>query len=156
MGRYKIDVTELIREAEITQNALTDKEREIQEDLTWGIGPETLFQTARAEFKTELDKIAVKDLIRLFIEYFLPKRNSYHNRGEFFWTRQTETETPENFWRRLTEIEKECAFERITVEDLLISKIMTAITDTKLRDKLMKEKILEVKKNNRIDQTEYI
>ena len=88
----------------------------------------------------------MKDLIRLFNEYFLPKRNSYHNREEFFWTKQTETETPEGFWRRLIEIEKECAFEGVTVEDLLISKIMTAITDSKLRDKPMKEKKLDSKK----------
>ena len=100
----------------------------------------------RAEYKTEPDSIAVRDRIRLFNEYFLPKRNSYHNRGEFFWTKQTETETPEDFWRRLIEIEKECAFEGITAEDLLISKFMTAITDTKLQDKLLKEKKLELKK----------
>ena len=53
---------------------------------------------------------------------------------------------PEDFWRRLIEIEKECAFEGITAEDLLISKFMTTITDTKLWDKLMKEKKLELKK----------
>ena len=100
----------------------------------------------RAEYKTEPDTIAMKDLIRLFNEYFVPKRNTYHNRGEFFWTKQTESETPEDFWRRLIEIEKECAFEGITAEDLLISKFMTAITDTKLRDKIMKEKKLELKK----------
>ena len=51
-----------------------------------------------------------------------------------------------DFWRRLIEIEKECAFEGITAEDLLISKFMTAITDTKLRVKLMKEKKFELKK----------
>ena len=100
----------------------------------------------RAEYKTEPDKIAIKELIRLFNEYFLPKRNTYHNRGEFFWTKQTEAETPEDFWRRLIEIEKECNFEGITAEELLISKFMTAITDKKLRDKLMKEKKLEMKK----------
>ena len=33
---------------------------------------------------------------------------------------------------------------------------MTAITDKKLRDKIMKEKTLELKNNNRTDQTEYI
>ena len=141
-----MDITELIRGAEMTQNSWTGKEAEIQEDFIWGVGPEALYQMTRAEYKTEPDNIAVKDLIRLFNEYFLPKRNTYHNRGEFFWTKQTETETPEDFWRRLIEIEKECAFEGITAEDLLISKFMTAITDTKLRDKLMKEKKLELKK----------
>ena len=100
----------------------------------------------RAEYKTEPDKIAIKELIRLFNEYFLPKRNTYHNREEFFWTKQTEAETPEDFWRRLIEIEKECNFESITAEELLISKFMTAITDKKLRDKLMKEKNSEMKK----------
>ena len=131
---------------EKTQNCWTGKEAEIQEAFIWGVGPEALYQMTRAEYKTEPDSIPVKDLIRLFNEYFLPKRNSYYNRGEFFWTKQTETETPEDFWRRLIEIEKECAFEGITAEDLLISKFMTAIMDTKLRDKLMKEKKRELKK----------
>ena len=58
----------------------------------------------RAEYKTEPDKIAIKELIRLLNEYFLRKRNTYHNGREIFWTKQTESETPKNFWRRLIEI----------------------------------------------------
>ena len=130
----------------MTQADWATKENKIQDDFAWGIGPEALYQITRAEYKTEPDKIAIKELIRLFNEYFLPKRITYHNRGEFFWTKQTEAETPEDFWRRLTEIEKECNFESITAEELLISKFMTAITDKKLRDKLMKEKKTEMKK----------
>ena len=37
-----------------------------------------------------------------------------------------EAETPEDFWRRSIETEKECNFESITAEELLISKFMTA------------------------------
>ena len=81
----------------------------------------------------------MKDLIRLITENILTKGNSYHNRGHFFWTKQTKTETPDDFWRRLKESEKECAFEGITAGALLISKFMTAITDTKLRDKPKKK-----------------
>ena len=134
--KYKMDISELIRGAEMTQNGWTGKEAEIQEDFIWGVGPEALYQMTRAEYKTEPDNIAVKDLIRLFNEYFLPKRNTYHNRGEFFWTKQTETETPEDFWRRLIEIKKECAFEGITAEDLLISKFMTAIIHRKIEQQM--------------------
>ena len=108
--KHKMDIAERIRGAEITQNDWSGNEAAVQEDFIWGIGPEALFQMTRAEYKTEPDKIAVKDRIRLFNEYFLSKRNTYHYRGEFFWTRQTESETPEDFWRRLIEIEKECAF----------------------------------------------
>ena len=110
------------------------------------MGPEALFQITRVEYKTDPDSIKIKDLIRLYTEYYLPKRNTYHNRGDFFWAKQSEEETPEDFWRRLVEIEKECNFGSISAEELLISKYMTAITDKKLRDKIMKKKTLELKK----------
>ena len=141
-----MDIAELIRGKAMTQTDWATKENQIQDDFVWGVGPEALYQMTRAEYKTEPDKIAVKELIRLFNEYFLPKRNTYHNRGEFFWTKQTEAESPEDFWRRLIKIEKECNFESITAGELLISKFMAAITDKKLRDKLMKEKKPEMKK----------
>ena len=147
--KHKMDITELIRGVEITQTGWSGKETEIQEDFIWGINPEALYQMTRAEYKTEPDKITVKDLIQLCNETFLPKRNTYHNQGEFFWTRQIESETQKDSWRRLIKIEKECAFEGITAEDLLISEFMTAITDTKLREKLIKEAGTE--ENNRND-----
>ena len=110
------------------------------------MGPEALYQIIRAEYKTEPDNIKIKDLIQLYTEHYLPKGNTYHNRGDFFWAKQSENETPEEFSRRLIEIEKECNFGTISAEELLISKYMTAIRDRKLRDKLMKEKTLEMKK----------
>ena len=143
---HKIDITPLIKGEDITETKWSTKERQIQEDFIWGLGPEALYQITRAEYKTDPDTIAIKELIRLFLEHYLPKRNTYHNRGDFFWAKQQDTETPEDFWRRLIEIEKDCEFERITAEELLISKYMTAITDKKLRDKLMKEKTTDMKK----------
>ena len=53
-------------------------------------------------------------------------------------------QTVKNRKSGLIEIEKECAFEGITAEDLLISKFMTAIT--KFRDKLLKEKKVQLTK----------
>ena len=104
--KFKMDMTELIRGEEMTQNDRATRENQIQDDFVWRIGPEVLYQMTRTKYKTEPDKIAIKELIRLFNEFFLPKRSSYYNSGEFFWTEQTESETPENFWRRLIEIEK--------------------------------------------------
>ena len=95
--KHIMDIAELIRGIEITQTGCSGKEAEIQEDFIWGIGPEAFYQMTRAEYKTEPNKKAVKDLIRLFNEYFLPKRITYHSRGKFLWTRQTESETPEDF-----------------------------------------------------------
>ena len=110
------------------------------------MGPEAFFQITRAEYKTDPDSIKIKDLIRLYTEYYLSKQQTYRNRGDFFWAKQSEEETRENFWRRLIEIEKECNFGSISAKKLLISKYMTGITDTKLWDKIKKEKTLELKK----------
>ena len=143
---HKIDTTPLLKGENITDANWNGKEQAPQEDFIWGVGPEALYQITRAEYKTEPDSIKVKDLIRLFTEFYMPKRNTYLNRGDFFWAKQIEDETPEEFWRRLIEIEKEFNFNAISAEELLISKYMTAITDKKLRDKIMKEKTLEPKK----------
>ena len=68
--KYKMDIAELIRGEEMTKADWAAKESQIQDDFVWGIGPEALYQMTRAEYKTEPDKIAIKDLIRLFNEYF--------------------------------------------------------------------------------------
>ena len=144
---HKIDIKPLLKGEDTTDSGWGAKEQAIQ-DFIWGVGPEALFQITRAEYKTDPDSIKIKDLIRLYTEYYLPKRKTNHNRGDFFWAKPSEEETParEDFWRRLIEIEKECNFGSISAEELLISKYMTAITDKKLRDKIMKEKTLELKK----------
>ena len=112
------------------------------------MGREALYQITRAEYKTEHDSIKVRDLIRLFTEFYMPKRNTHHNRGDFFWAKQTEKETPEEFWRRLNEIEKECKFNTILAEELLISKYMTAITDKKSTGQNNKRKNTGIEEGN--------
>ena len=151
---HKIYIAPYLKGDDVTDTGWTGKEQAILEDFLWGEGPEALYEITRAEYKTEPDSIKVKDLIRLFTEFYMPKRNTYHNRRDFFWEKQTEEETPEEFWktpeefwRRLFKIDKECNFKTISAEELLISKYMTAITDKKLRDKIIvKEKTLELKK----------
>ena len=84
---HKIDITPLIKGEDVTETGWTGKEKAIQKGFIWGVGPETLYQITRAEYKTDPDSIKIKDLIRLFLEYYLPKRNTYHNRGDFFWAK---------------------------------------------------------------------
>ena len=116
----------------------------------------TLCEITRAEYKTKSDSKKIKDLIRLFTEYYLSKRNTYHNRGDFFCTKETGKETPEDFWRRVIEIDKESSLDRISAEELLISKYMTAITVKKQRDKMTKENTFEMKKiNELVEQNTY-
>ena len=76
-----MDITPLVKGENMTDSGWSAKEQAIQEDFLWGVGPEALYQITRAEYKTEPDSIKVKDLIRLITEFYMPKRNTYHNRG---------------------------------------------------------------------------
>ena len=140
---HKTDITPLFEGEEMTDSGWAEKEQAIQGDFIWGVGPEALFRRTRAEYRTDPDSIKIKDPIRLYTENYLSKRNTYHNRRDFSWAKQSEEETPEDFLRQLIEIEKECNFNTISAEELLVSKYVTAIIDKKLRDKVMKEKTLE-------------
>ena len=59
----------------MTQTDWATKESQIQENFVWGIGPEALYQMTRAEYKNEPEKMAIKDLIRVFQRMFFTKKH---------------------------------------------------------------------------------
>ena len=75
---HKRDIAPLLKGEDITE--WSGKKQLMQEDFTWGVDPEALYQITRAQYKTEPDSIKIKDFIRLFTEYYLKKRNRYYNR----------------------------------------------------------------------------
>ena len=82
-----MDITPLTKGEAMTDSSWPGVEKEVQEDFIWGLGPEALYQITRAEYKTDPDKIQFKDLIRLLNEFYIPKRNTKYNRGDFFWAK---------------------------------------------------------------------
>ena len=128
-----------------TNNGWTEKEPTIRQDVIWEAGPSAIEIISKGEFNTDPDTINTEKLIQLFKDYYMPKRNTYHNRGDFFWAKEEENETPEDHWRKLLSVEKDCEFKDIKQEDLLVSKFITSITDEKLREKLIREKTLNLK-----------
>ena len=78
----------------------------------------------------------------------MPKRITYHSRGDFFWAKPEENETPEKYRRKMVSLEKNCEFKNIKQDDIFISKIISNITDTKLREKLIREKKIEFQNND--------
>ena len=90
--------------------------------------------------KTEPDSIKIKDLIRLFTEFYMPKCDNYHNRRDFSGQDRPNTKHR----RSLGTVNRNR--KRISADELVISKYMNAITDKNVQDKMMKEKTLENKK----------
>ena len=78
----------------------------------------------------------------------MPKWNTDHSRGDFFWAKQEENETPEEHWRKLVSLERNCEFRDMKQEDLRISKFITNITNKKLRENSSAKKNIESQNNN--------
>ena len=108
-------------ETKSTNNGWTQKEPMIRQDSIWGGGPSAIETITKREFNTNPDTINTEKLIRLIKDYYMPKRNTYHTRGDFVWAKQEENETSENQWRKLVSLERNCDFKDIKQADLLIS-----------------------------------
>ena len=128
-----------------TDNGWTEKEPIIRQDFIWGAGPSAIETITKGEFNTDPGAIKTEKLVQLFKDYYMPKRNTYHNCEDFFWAKEEDNETPEDHWRKLVSLERNCEFKDIKQEDLLKSKFITSVTDKKLQEKLIREKTLNMK-----------
>ena len=142
---HNVDIKSISTDGTITDANWDAKKDEIRQDFIWGAGPGAINEITKGEFNTDPDTIEADRLLTLFKETYKPKRNTYHSRGDFFWAKQEESENPEEHWKKLIQIEKDCEFNGIKPEELLISKFITSITDRKLREKLTREKKLDIK-----------
>ena len=89
--KYKMDITELLRDPKWHKRVISEHKAK-HKRISYGASAQKPY-TKRSEYKNEPDKIAIKDLLRLFTEYVLPQRNIYHNRGQFVWTNRTDGNT---------------------------------------------------------------
>ena len=73
-----------------------------------------------------------------FKKTFLPVRNVFHSRAQFFNMKQDEHEIMDENWKRLVDIERKCEFNNITAEEIITYKFAATIKDKKARDKFIK------------------
>ena len=92
----------------------------------------------RGQWGKELEDISLQELLRLFKKTFLPTRNVFHSRAQFFNIKQEDGETLDEYWKRLVDIERKCEFNTITPEDIITYKFAASINDKKARDKFIK------------------
>ena len=142
---HNIDLEPALSGETITTNhGWTEKEPIKRQDFIWGAGPYAIETITKGAINTEPDTIKTEKLIQLFKDYYMPKRITYHSRGDF-WANQEEIETPEDHWQKLVSLVRNCELKDIKQEDKLISKFVTSITDKKLREQFISEKTLNLK-----------
>ena len=123
----------------------------IKGDVIWALGPKAKHEIMRGQWGKELKDISLQELLKLFKKTFLPTRNVFHSRAQFFIIKQEDGETLDEYWKRLVDIERKCEFITITPEYIITYKFAATINDKKARDKFIKVKLSLIKETIELD-----
>ena len=110
----------------------------IKGDVIWALGPKAKHEIMRGQWGRELKDVQLPEVLTLFKKTFLPVRNVFHSRAQFFNMKQEDTETLDEYWKRLVDIERKCDFGNITAEEIFAYKFASTIRDKRARDKFIK------------------
>ena len=101
----------------------------IKGDVIWALGPKAKHEIMRGQWGRELKDVQLPEVLTLFKKTFLPVRNVFHSRAQFFNMKQEDTETLDEYWKRLVDIERKCDFGNITAEEIIAYKFASTIRD---------------------------
>ena len=69
----------------------------------------------------------INQLYALFRLHFIPERNKFHSRADFFGITREPSESAEDVWTRILQTEKNCEFHNVTPAELIASKFLSLI-----------------------------
>ena len=88
------------------------------------------------------NRMDINQLYSLFRLHFIPERNKFHSRADFFGITTEKHESAEDVWTRILQVEKNCEFENGTPAELIASKFLSVIGrstgDYELKQKIRK------------------
>ena len=111
----------------------------IKGDVIWALGPKAKNEIMRVQWGRELTDVDLSELLlKPFKKTFIPARDVFHSRDEFFNIKQEDNETLDEYWKRIVDIEKKCEFNRITKKKIITYKFAATINDEKAPNKFIK------------------
>ena len=111
----------------------------IKGDVIWALSPKAKHEIMGGQWGRELKDERLPELMTLFKKTFLPARNIFHSRAQFFNMKQDDNETLNEYWKRLADIERKCDFSNITAEEIITYKFAPTIKDKRARDNFIKD-----------------
>ena len=84
----------------------------IKGEVIWTLGPKAKHEIMRVQWGGELKDVNLPELLTLFKKTFLPVRNVFHSRAQFFNMKQEDHETMDEYWKRLVDTEKKMRFRQ--------------------------------------------
>ena len=103
---YQIEVENFPIHEPAENDEITALREQIKGDIAWALGPKAKYEITRGQWGREFKEIPLHELVELFKKTFIPSKNVFHSRAQFFNITQQEPETLDEYWKRLVEIEK--------------------------------------------------
>ena len=122
-----IDLNTMTTDREILENYRDDQEPLIKELFIWALGESAITEMTRTIRDNDPNRMDINQLYSLFRLHFIPERNKFHSRADFFGITREKHESVEDVWTRILQVEKNCEFENVTPAKLIASKFLSVI-----------------------------
>ena len=135
-----IDLTNMTTDKEIIPEFREELEVKIKDTFIWALGEAAVTEMTKTVRDNDPNKMNINQLYSLFRLHFIPERNKFHSRADFFGITREPIETAEDVWTRILQTEKNCEFDRVTPAELIASKFLSLIGKS-MGDYELKKKI---------------
>ena len=122
-----IDLNEMTTNREILSNYRDNLKHRIKDLFIWALGESAITELTRTVRDNDPNKVDINQLYSLFRLHFIPERNKFHSRADFFGITREKHETAVDVWTRILQVEKNCEFENVTPAELIASKFLSVI-----------------------------
>ena len=138
----KIDLNTMTTDKEILEEYREELEIKTKDIFIWALGEEAVTEMTKTVRDNDPNKMNINQLCILFRLHFIPERNKFHSRADFFGITREPNETAEDVWTRILQTEKNCEFDNVTPAELIASKFLSLIGrstgDYELKKKIRK------------------
>ena len=123
----KIDLNTMTTDKEILEEYREELEITIKDIFIWALGEEAVTEMTKTVRDNDPNKMNINQLYIIFRIHFIPERNKFHSRADFFGITRETNETAEDVWTRILQTEKNCEFDNVTPAELFASKFLSLI-----------------------------
>ena len=138
----KIDLNRMTTNKEILEEYREELEIKMNDFFIWSLGEEAVTEMTKTKRDNDPNKMNINQLYSLFRLHFIPDRNKFHSRVDFFGIIREPNETAEDVWTRIPQTQKNCEFDNVTPAELIASKFLSLIGrstgDYELKKKIRK------------------
>ena len=71
----------------------------IKGDVIWAVWAKAKYEIMRGQWARELKDVDLQELLKLFKKTFIPARDVFHSRSQFFNINQEDNETLDEYWK---------------------------------------------------------